>query len=314
MVMEMIINTGQRTDIPAFYSEWFYRRIKEGFVYVRNPYYPSKVACFQLNPKVVDCICFCTKNPKPMLSRLDELKDYRQFWHITITPYDREIEPYVPLVKNVIQSFQQLSLKIGSHAVVWRYDPVFLNDKYTLDYHLKAFYYIAKNLSGYTQQCIISFIDLYQKTKRNFPHVQEVSLEDQKIFITKCVDIAKSFDIKVYTCLEDEELAKYGAITKGCMTKEVIEQALNIELDVKDSHVRKGCRCLLGNDIGMYNTCLHGCLYCYANENKELVRKQYNLHDPHLPLLIGHLNEEDELYKVKQKSLIDLQISLDIEV
>lgn len=308
----MIINTGQRTDIPAYYSEWFYRRIHEGYVYVRNPYYPQRVTKYRLDPSVVDCLCFCTKNPQPMLARLDEIKDYRQFWFVTITPYDYEIEPHVPLVKDVIQSFQNLSMKVGSKAIGWRYDPIFINQKYTVEYHLQAFEYIAKRLSGYTHRCVISFIDLYEKTKKNFPTVQEVPMDIQHDIVKRFIKIAKRYQIDIYACLESSSFEQYGVNCQGCMSKEVIEEALNIDLILKPTQIRKGCLCLIGNDIGAYNTCLHGCLYCYANVNKKEVIKQYQCHDPYSPLLIGHLQENDELYEAKQTSFLNKQLSLSL--
>ena len=308
----MIINTGQRTDIPAYYSEWFYQRIREGYVYVRNPYYPQRVTKYILNPNVVDCLCFCTKNPQPMLSRLDEIKDYRQFWFVTITPYDPEVEPNVPLVKNVIQSFQTLSLKVGKKAVAWRYDPIFINQKYTVEYHIRAFRFMAKRLSQYTHRCVISFIDLYEKTKRNLPNVQEVPIDVQHYLVKEFVKIAKQYHIELYACLESPSFAQYGVNCRGCMTKEVIEEALDIDLILKSSQIREGCQCLIGNDIGAYNTCLHGCLYCYANIDKKEVIKQYQNHDPRSPLLIGHLHADDELYVAKQTSSLNRQLSLEL--
>jgi len=308
----MIINTGQRTDIPAYYSDWFFRRIKEGYVYVRNPYYPQKVTEYVFDPKVVDCICFCTKNPRPMLKRLDEIKEYRQFWFVTITPYFKDIEPFVPHFKEVIQSFKELSLKVGKQAVAWRYDPIFMNQKYDFQYHLKAFRYMAKELSGYTDRCVISFIDLYEKTKKNFPSVKEVDINTQHNLVKEFVKIGKQYHIEIYSCLESIDFQQYGVHCEGCMSLEVIEKAIGVNLNIKSSQIRKGCQCLIGNDIGAYNTCLHGCLYCYANVNKKKVIEQYSLHDPMSPLLIGHLNDDDILVKAKQKSNICLQLSLDI--
>ena len=105
----MIINTGMRTDIPAFYSEWLMNRIREGFVYTRNPYYPEQVTKYSLNPNLVDCLEFCTKNPEPMLKYLDKLNIYNQYWFVTITPYGKDIEPVVPNKEIVIESFKKLS-------------------------------------------------------------------------------------------------------------------------------------------------------------------------------------------------------------
>jgi len=161
----MIINTGSRTDIPAYYSEWFYNRIKEGYVLTRNPYYPEQVSKYRLDPEVVDVICFCTKNPEPMLKRLNELKDFKQLWFVTITPYGKEIEPGVPKKDEVIASFQRLSDLVGVKAISWRYDPIFITERYSLDFHIRRFERMAERLQGYVDNCVISFIDLYEKTK-----------------------------------------------------------------------------------------------------------------------------------------------------
>jgi len=113
----MILNTGCRTDIPAYYSEWFYNRIKEGYVLTRNPYYPNQVMKYRLDPEVVDCLCFCTKNPEHMLSRMKEIKQFKQLWHVTITPYGKEIEPYVPDKEMVMEAFKKLAGMAGVNAV-----------------------------------------------------------------------------------------------------------------------------------------------------------------------------------------------------
>ena len=308
----MIINTGSRTDIPAYFSEWFYNRIREGYVLARNPYYPQQVTRLSLSPQVVDCICFCTKNPGPMLDRLDELDAYGQFWFVTITPYGKDIEPGVPDKTEVIRSFQRLSGKVGKHAVGWRYDPIFLTEKYTLEYHLQAFEQMSKMLCDYTEQCVISFIDLYEKTKKNFPGVRAVSLEDQERITASFVEIAKQYGIKIFSCLENESLARLGVDASGCMTQKVIERAIGQNLAVPKSlsAAREGCKCLLSNDIGMYNTCGHGCRYCYANFDMDTVRKNMALHDPTSPLLIGHLRQEDVVKEAKQQTYIDGQMRL----
>lgn len=308
----MIINTGSRTDIPAYFSEWFYQRIREGYVLSRNPYYPQQVTRLSLSPEVVDCICFCTKNPEPMLDRLDELETYGQFWFVTITPYGKDIEPGVPDKTEVIRSFQRLSGKVGKHAIGWRYDPIFLSEKYTLEYHLQAFEQMSKMLCSYTEQCVISFIDLYEKTKKNFPGVRLVSLADQERITASFVEIAKQYGMKIYTCLENESLARLGVDASGCMTQKVIERAIgqNLEVPKNLSAAREGCKCLLGNDIGMYNTCGHGCRYCYANFDMDTVCKNMALHDPTSPLLIGHLRQEDVVKEAKQQTYIDGQMRL----
>ena len=165
----MIINTGQRTDIPAFYAEWFSNRIKEGFVLVRNPYNPSQVSKYKLDSSVVDVIGFCTKNPAPMFPYMDLIKDFGQYWFVTLTPYGRDIEPNVPDKHQLIEDFKRLSDMVGVNSVGWRYDPIFLSEKYTSEYHLHAFRQIAESLKGYTDTVVISFIDLYPRVGKNFP-------------------------------------------------------------------------------------------------------------------------------------------------
>lgn len=307
----MIINTGSRTDIPAFYSEWFYNRIKEGFVCVRNPYYPEQILRYRLSPDVVDCLVFCTKNPEPMFSRLDELNRFRQFWFVTITPYGKEIEPKVPPKKQIMESFCKLSEKVGLSAVGWRYDPIFISDKYTLEFHIDMFEKMAERLAGYVDHCVISFIDLYEKTKRNFKGVREVSKEERLAIGQQFVQIGKKYGIAIRTCCEGEELAHFGIDCSGCMTQKVIEKAIDFTLDVpKMKMPREGCDCLLGSDIGAYNTCGNGCLYCYANYDMEIVRQNMRQHDPASPILIGGIGVGEIVKDARQESWLDGQMRL----
>ena len=308
----MILNTGCRTDIPAYYSEWFYNRIREGFVLARNPYRPEQVLKYRLDPAVVDALCFCTKNPQPMLSRLGELNAFRQFWFVTVTPYGREIEPLVPEKARVLESVRQLSAWVGERAVGWRYDPVFITERYSLEYHLRSFEKMSAALSGYVNSCVVSFIDLYEKTRRNFPQAKAVSPDEQKRLIQAFVEIGRKHRISIRTCCEREDLAQYGADVSGCMTRAVLEKALDCRLDVPKSKKspRAECDCLLGSDIGMYNTCPHGCVYCYANYDRRTVEQNFQQHDPHSPLLIGHLREGDKIIEARQESYVSVQLSM----
>lgn len=301
----MILNTGLRTDIPGFFSEWFYNRIDEGFVYVRNPYAKNQIYSYRLDPELIDCIIFCTKNPKPMFENLEKIDKFNQYWHITITPYEKEIESNVPPVDDVLESFKYLSKRLGKENVTLRYDPIFINEKYTLGKHLESFEYIINSLSGYTTEAIISFIDLYEKTKRNFPKAREVTKDERLKLGEEFARIGNENNIKIKTCVEGTELDKFGIDSSGCMTKEVIERAINKNLNIPKQKARNGeCYCLLNNDIGEYNTCNHGCLYCYANSNKRLVKRNLKLHDPKSPILIGEIKEDDIIIERKQESCI----------
>lgn len=312
----MIIQTGMRTDIPAFYSQWLVNRIKEGYVLVRNPYYESQVTKYSLLPDVVDLIAFCTKNPAPMLSHMDILKPYGQYWFVTITPYGRDIEPNVPDKETVMEDFKRLSDIVGADCVGWRYDPILVDSKHSVEWHISMFEKMASALSGYTRSCIISFIDIYQKVEQNFPEARAVS-ECDRITIGKAViEIADQYGMTVRPCAEGNELAAYGADCSGCMTLKIFEQALHANLDVpgQTSNQRNGkCACLLGVDIGTYDTCGHLCKYCYANANADLVKRNRKRHDPNSPFLLGTSMPGDHIHEAMQKSWIDHQMRLDLE-
>ncbi|WP_407412904.1 DUF1848 domain-containing protein [Methanobrevibacter sp.] len=306
----MIINTGSRTDIPAFFSEWFLNRIQEGFVYSRNPF-NNDVYRYSLNPEIIDVLCFCTKNPRPMLRKMNSISDYNQFWFVTITPYGKDIEVNVPDYRHVIKSFKDLSEVLGPRKVAWRYDPIFISQKYGLDFHIDKFEEMACELSGFTHDCTISFIDLYQKVLRNFPEANEVTVEEQLLIGENFSRIAKQYDFNMKTCVEGTLLDRFGFDSSGCMTKEVLEKAIGFNLKVpKGKYIIRDCNCLFGRDIGAYNTCLHGCKYCYANSNMKLVKKNQKLHNPDSPLLIGEVKDGDVVKEVREPSYVDRQTRL----
>ena len=309
----MIINTGQRTDIPAFYSEWFANRLKEGFVCVRNPYNPDQVSRYRLDPSVVDVIGFCSKNPSPMYAYMDLLTDYGQYWFVTITPYGRDIEPNVPDKHKLLEDFRYLSNLKGTNAVGWRYDPIFVSDRYTPEYHLRAFEQMASRLDGYTKIVVISFIDLYPKVKRNFPEAREVDRDTRLYLGERIIEIASAHGMTVRPCAEGNELAAFGADCSGCMKISDYEKAIGKKLNVpKIKTAREICSCYLSCDIGAYNTCRHLCRYCYANAEAERVLANSRLHDPKSPFLIGSYRENDQIHDVPQKSWIENQLSLDL--
>ena len=299
----MIINTGCRTDIPAFYAKWLMNRIREGYVLVRNPYNPNQVTKYNLSPEVVDCLAFCTKNLEPMLTYLDELDKYKQYWFVTITPYGKDIEPNVPDKQKVIESFKKLSDHIGIDSIGWRYDPIFLGNGFDVNRHIECFEKMAKELKGYTHNCTISFLDLYEKVKRNAPDIRPPTKEEQ-------IEIAKAFskigqenNMVIHACCEKTYLSQYGLQCNGCMSQEIVEQAIKNTLQPpKRKNLRQECNCLMGNDIGAYNTCGHLCKYCYANANKQFVIENMKKHDDNSPFLIGRSEPGDKVTEAKQKS------------
>ena len=299
----MIINTGCRTDIPAFYAKWLINRIQEGYVLVRNPYNPNQVTKYNLSPEVVDCLAFCTKNPEPMLTYLDELDMYEQYWFVTITPYGKDIEPNVPEKQKVIESFKKLSDHIGVDSIGWRYDPIFIGNGFDVNKHIECFEKMAKELKGYTHNCTISFLDLYEKVKRNAPDIKPPTKEEQIEIAKAFSKIGKENNMVIHACCEKTYLSQYGLQCNGCMSQEIVEKAIKNTLQPpKRKNLRQECNCLMGNDIGAYNTCGHLCKYCYANANKQFVIENMKKHDDNSPFLIGRSEPGDKITEAKQKS------------
>ena len=300
----MILNTGQRTDIPAFFSDWFFRRVAERYALVRNPFFPEKVTRYKIAPDVVDAIAFCTKNPQPMLNRLNLLRGFAQMWFVTITPYGRDIELAVPPKREVIAALRELSALVGPAAVVWRYDPVLITQKYSEQFHIEAFAQMAAALKGFTRVCVVSFIELYKKTRLNFPLAKEVPINVQKALVSSFAASAKKAGMRLKLCAASRELAECCADLSGCMTARAVEEAVGFALDVPagQSRARKACACLLGADIGAYNSCAHGCLYCYANADGTAVKRNIARHNPESPFIIGSFLPGDIIREAEQKS------------
>lgn len=189
-----------------------------------------------------------------------------------------------------------------------RYDPIFISEKYTSDYHLHAFEQIASTLDGYTKTVVISFIDLYPKVRKNFPEAQEVTKEMRLLLGRRMIEIAAAHGMTVKPCAEGDELAAFGADCGGCMRISDYEKAIGKQLNApKRKGARAECACYLSCDIGAYNTCRHLCRYCYANAEVGKVLANSRRHDPASPFLIGNYMEGDEIHDVPQQSWINEQ-------
>ncbi len=310
----MILSVSRRTDIPNYYSEWFINRIKEGYLYVRNPMNAHQISRIDLSPDVVDCIVFWTKNPEKMIGQLDYLRDYMYYFQFTLTGYGKDVEPNLPNKRDkLISVFQRLSEKIGKQKVIWRYDPIFISRKYTADYHLKAFEEIAGSLADYTERVVISFIDFYIKTQRNTNglDMEEITDETMVYLAKQMKKIASNHHLVIETCAEQIDLQDIGIQHGSCIDKELIEKLSGCKLiGGKDKNQRKECGCLESVEVGTYNTCLNGCKYCYANDSDEKVKESLGLYDAESPLLCGNIGLEDKITDRKVKSLKNTQISL----
>lgn len=303
----MIINTGSRTDTVQYYSDWLLKRFKEGFVYSRNPLFPNIVTRYELNPNILDCVVFCSKNYEPILDRLTEITDkFNTYFHYTITAYGRDIEPNVPTIDESIETLIKLSKIVGKQRIAWRYDPILLTKKYTKQIHYNTFDYMSKRLSPHINRCIFSFVDMYKKLETNMPEIIILNNND-KIEIAKNIgSIAKKHNMIIQTCATIEDFKRFGILQSGCMTSEILGNANNITFKkVRHSGNRQGCKCIENRNIGDYDTCPNGCKYCYANKNPQIAQENYKKHNPNDLMILGNLKPTDEIQQSNQKSYLE---------
>lgn len=296
----MILNVSSRTDIVAFYTEWFLNRLKAGFIDVRNPFNPQMIS--RILMEEVDLLYFCTKNPLPLIPHLHEINK-KMYFHITLTGYKQDIEPNVPSKKKIIEAIQKISKEIGKENIVIRYDPIFVNDTYTIEYHKKAFERICQLLEGSIQKILIHFLDDYKNVRKNYRNIRYKSLteEDYKELATSFSKSAKKHGIVVHTCNEQKDFTEYGFVKGECLSHELAFR-LTGKIYKEEWKARKDlvCHCVNMVDIGVYNTCKHFCKYCYANFDEEKVEKNASNHDASSSLLIGKIAPDDRI-KIRKK-------------
>lgn len=301
----MIITVSERTDIPAFYSEWFYQRLKEGFVDVRNPFNEKQVTRISLEKEDVDAFIFTTKNPLPMFSKLDRLEGYPCLFQITITPYDQSVEKNVVDKHKIIEGFKYLSKRFGKNSCILRYDPIFLNDRYTIKEHKKAFTYLLKELHPYTDICIFSFVTLYKNTRKhqNSLKIKELTQRDVGELALMLSSVANKYNIKLQCCANKYDLSEYGITSKSCISNEILSNVFGYEVNYKQvTTKREHCSCITHRDIGAYNSCMHLCRYCYANYDEDIINETMVRHNKKSSLLIGELNEEDSIQLLQNRN------------
>lgn len=314
----MILSVSRRTDIPAFYAEWFMERLRQKYVLVRNPFNIYSISRIPLSPENVDTVVFWTKNSKPIHKYLDEIDElgYKYYFQYTITSFKKDMEENLPDKKEIIKSFQTLSEKIGSEKVILRYDPVILSDNYTIDFHKKAFARLCDLLAPYTKKIIFSFLDDYKKISKNIKqlNIKEISEEEMYIMAEYFADTAKNYNLKIESCAEQIDLGRFGINHGKCIDDELIEKITGYKISAGKDNQRNACGCIKCIDIGEYNTCMHKCLYCYANINKNAAFKNYKLHDKKSPLLIGYVDEiKDKIIERNIKDTKSLRQNNSIE-
>ena len=273
-----------------------------------------QISKITLSPNVIDGIVFWTKNPIPMMQYLDELNNYAYYFQFTVNAYGKDVEVNVPNKNDVIiPAFRKLSNRIGRDRVIWRYDPILLTEKYTMDYHVNYFNELAKRLSGYTHKCVISFVDLYRNTQAHLKELNILPLGEKEMYelAERLVEIANKNNLIVESCAEKINLEQFGIQHGHCIDCQLFEKILNCKINIlKDKNQRLECGCMESIDIGAYNTCKNGCVYCYANFSKTTVIKNMGAHNPNSPLIYGEVMPDDKIVERKMFSLKKNQISL----
>lgn len=303
----MILNVSGRTDVVQYYSDWMFNRFRKGEVLVRNPIYPNKITHYDLSPKKIDCVVFCSKNYAPVLDRINEITDkYNTYFYYTITAYGKDLEPGVPSIDESIDTLIKLEKLVGKCRVAWRYDPVLLTKKYTIQQHLITFEHMAARLSGHIDRCVFSFVELYKKLEYNMNELILFTEEDMNLLAQGFGSIALKYKIPIQTCACQTDYSCYGIKGSGCVTLPILAKANGIEFrQLKHSGMRNGCKCMIYNDIARYDTCINGCKYCYANQNPEIALQNYALYDCDSPMLIDNIQQGDIISYSKQTSFLE---------
>jgi len=282
-VTVLIISASRRTDIPAFYGEWFTRRLHAGYLLVRNPFNPRQVRQVDLTPPAVDCFVFWTKNPASFLEKLVLLREYPYYFHFTLNPYGRDLEPHLPPKKELIETFQRLSGICGPDRVIWRYDPIILTGRITPADHYRWFAALAGKLDGSTHKVVFSFLSMYRKCRRN---LQDFAITEpdtnMRLEIARTIaGIARTHNMVTAGCAEPLDLSACGVEKGRCIDDRLVTALAGRPVKAgKDRNQRPACGCAVSVDIGAYNSCPHLCRYCYANYSPQAVQKKHARHDP----------------------------------
>jgi len=314
----MIISASRRTDIPALYSDWFMNRIRAGWCQVPNPLNYNQLSYISLRPDNVTAIVFWSKNPAPMLRYLDELDErgLRYYFQFTLNDYPKTLEPKIPRLEDRLETFQELSSRLGPLRIMWRYDPIIISNRTPLVFHLDKFSKIATALKGSTRRVMVSLVDYYQKTdrrlslleRRGFQFERGISHSPQALkLLEELAEIARYNGMEIFTCAEEFDFSKVGVPPGRCIDGELISKLWSLKVPTKkDPTQRAACLCVVSKDIGMNDTCLHCCRYCYATRNAPVARRRHSQHDPNSPVIWGRsrpLSEAERADQLKAKLL-----------
>jgi hypothetical protein len=292
----MIVSASRRTDIPAFYAEWVVRRLRAGYCEVPNPMNPQQVTRVSLLPEEVDAFVFWTRSPRALLPRLDELdaRGLRYYFQFTVCGYGPPVEIRNPPTATAIDTFRRLSCRLGADRVIWRYDPLVFSEVTTVDFHLRNFESIAIALKSHTHRCVLSIWDNYRKLASRLEglasqgvHLREPTQEEIAALIPRLAQLCAACGMEVVSCAEKVDLVPYGVKKGKCIDDELIQRLFGIEVcHKKDGAQRPACGCVQSRDIGIYNSCLFGCAYCYATTSFAIATANHRKHDPDSAALV----------------------------
>lgn len=296
-VTGLIISASRRTDIPAFYAKWFMNRIRAGYCSVPNPFNPKQISTVSLAVEEVDAIMFWTRNPRPLFSFLQELEDrrYRYLVNFTLLNNPRLLDANCPGVEASIDTFRRLSERIGSERVIWRYDPIVFSNLTDAHFHRRNFEYIAKSIHGYTRRCVISIVQVYRKSARRLREIAELGLQPAgpaeaqlQRLMQDLSDIAESCAMEIFSCAQAKDFSEFGIKPGKCIDGDYLSKIFDVRLDThKDPFQRPYCGCTSSKDIGMYDSCLYDCRYCYATSSHQRALKNHRRHHPDSTSLLG---------------------------
>ena len=293
----MIISASRRTDIPAFYAKWFMNRIRAGYCNVPNPFNTKQITRVALSVQDVDAIVFWTRNPRPMFPFLTELDrcGYRHIFNFTILNNPRVLDANSPDAGDSIRTFRELSDRIGADRLIWRYDPIVFSNLTNVDFHRWNFETIARSLEGYSRRCIISFVRVYRKSLRRLRNLAEQGLEihdgtnsEIASLLQFLADTARQCGMEIFSCAQESDFSSYRIEAGKCIDGSYLSELFNVEVETRiDPYQRKHCGCDASKDIGMYDSCLFDCRYCYATSSHERAKINYRKHDANSPSLLG---------------------------
>lgn len=299
----MIISASRRTDIPAFYAAWFLNRVRAGCCTVPNPFNSRQVSHISLKPEEVDVIVFWTRNPQPLMPHLAELdgRGFHYYFQYTLMNNPRSLDPLSPPLDRAIKTFQDLSDLVGPEKVIWRYDPIVFGETTDTEFHRKTFAFLARALKNHTRRSVVSIVDLYQKNRKR---LQEFSMpgfdldgssrKDVAGLMSAMADMAQGNGMEIFSCAEEIDLQAYGIHPGRCVDDIYIKETFGLDVTHrKDPSQRKACGCVVSRDIGMYDSCLFGCRYCYATSSFEQAKINHQGHDPAAPSLLGRHETAD---------------------